>query len=113
VCELSYDKLVTDVITFLDEQKLEAITSIDLRSRCSFADGMIIASGRSQRHLKASADKLKQFLHNLGLYDVHLEGLTHCDWVLIDSGPLIIHLFRPEVRELYGLEKMWSKDLGS
>lgn len=107
---IDFDELSQAISTFLDEQKAEDIVTIDLRSKSSFADGMIIASGRSQRHLKAVAEKLKQLLHELGVREVRLEGITNCDWVLIDAGIVVIHLFRPEIRDFYNLEKMWTKE---
>lgn len=105
-----YNAISHSVCTFLDEQKAENIISIDLSTKCSFTDGMVVASGRSQRHLKAMADNLKQHLHEKGLTQVRVEGTLSCDWVLVDAGLIIIHLFRPEVREIYNLEKMWSKE---
>lgn len=71
---------------------------------------MIIASGSSQRFIKALAEKTRDFLHENGIKNVHLEGLTACDWVLIDSPNLIVHLFRQEIREIYNLEKMWDPE---
>ena len=72
---------------------------------------MIIASGTSQRHIKMMGELLKQELHKLGVRPVLIEGAPDCDWILIDAGDVIIHLFRPEVRTFYNLEKMWGVDL--
>ena len=72
------------------------------------ADGMIVASGRSHRHVSALADRLLRTLKEQGLGRARVEGLPHCDWVLIDAGDVIVHLFRPEVRAFYNIEKIWS-----
>jgi ribosome-associated protein len=95
------------VETALDEDKAEDITVIDLAGKSSFADTMVIASGRSARHVGAMADKLKEKLKAQGLR-VTSEGQQQCDWVLLDAGDIIVHLFRPEVRAFYNLEKMWA-----
>jgi ribosome-associated protein len=71
---------------------------------------MVVASGRSQRHVGAIADQLRDKLKDDGFRDLRIEGLPHCDWVLIDAGDVIVHIFRPEVRQFYNLEKMWSGD---
>ncbi len=92
----------------LDNDKAEEIAVIDLSGKCSFADKMIVASGRSARHVASLADKLQDKLRQLGSPALSIEGLDSCDWVLIDAGDVIIHLFKPETREFYNLEKMWS-----
>jgi len=69
---------------------------------------MIVASGRSSRQVAALAEKLKERLHAAGIKDVRLEGMTQCNWVVVDAGDIIVHLFRPEVREFYKIEKMWQ-----
>ncbi|MDA7948492.1 MAG: ribosome silencing factor [Hyphomicrobiaceae bacterium] len=97
--------LVTEV---LDEAKALDVTSIDLAGKSSIADHMVIASGRSSRHVGAVADQLIRKLKKVTDAGVRVEGLPHCDWVLIDAGDVVIHIFRPEVREFYNLEKMWS-----
>ncbi len=71
---------------------------------------MVIASGRSQRHVSAIADQLTRALKKSGIKKARVEGLPHCDWVLVDTGDVIVHLFRPEVRSFYNLEKLWSAD---
>lgn len=71
---------------------------------------MVIASGRSQRHVGAIAEQLREALKKSGINELRLEGLPGCDWVLIDTGDIIVHIFRPEVREFYNLEKIWSAD---
>jgi ribosome-associated protein len=102
--------LVENITTFLDEAKAEDIVSISLAQKSALADYLVIATGRSQRHLKATAEKLKAHLHSCGVRTVRTEGMGACDWVLIDAGDVIIHLFRGEVREFYNLEKMWAAD---
>lgn len=74
------------------------------------ADSMVVASGRSHRHVSALADHLTKSLKEKGFGPARVEGLPHCDWVLIDAGDVVIHLFRPEVRDFYNLEKMWAMD---
>lgn len=98
------------VVLMLEDAKAEDIVSIDLEGKSSVADAMVIASGRSQRHVGAIADQLVKKLKDHGYGRVKTEGMAACDWVLVDAGDVIIHLFRPEVREFYNLEKMWSAD---
>jgi len=81
---------------------------IDLKGKSSVADTLIIASGRSQRHVGALADNLVRALKDQGLGKARVEGLPACDWVLIDVGDVVVHLFRPEVRQFYNIEKIWS-----
>ena len=83
---------------------------IDLTGKSAVADGLIVASGRSQRHVGAIADHLLRALKEHGYGRARVEGMPHCDWVLIDTGDIIIHVFRPEVRQFYNLEKMWGAD---
>ncbi len=94
----------------LDDMKAEEAVEIDLVGKTSIADAMIVASGRSQRHVGSIAEKLVQSLKEAGHNRVRIEGMPACDWVLIDAGDLIVHLFRPEVRGFYNLEKMWGAD---
>jgi ribosome-associated protein len=91
----------------LDSDKAEEIESIDLRDMSSIADFIIIATGRSSRQVIAMADKLKERLHAQGIRDVRIEGAAQGDWIVLDAGDVIVHLFRPEVREFYHIEKMW------
>ncbi|MDY0884306.1 ribosome silencing factor [Dongia soli] len=105
------DDLVKIVATSLDDDKAEDIVSIDLRGKSSIADYMVIATGRSSRQLAAMAQHLDEKLTKLGIKDVAIEGMTQGDWVLLDGGDVVVHLFRPEVREFYNLEKMWGADL--
>ncbi len=99
------------VLTCLDDDKAEEIVSINLEGKSAIADHMVVASGRSQRHVGALADHLTRRMKEEGLGNARVEGLTQSDWVLIDGGDVIIHIFRPEVREFYKLEKMWSADV--
>ena len=94
----------------LDDEKAQDVVFIDLAGHSSVADGLIIASGRSQRHVGAMADHLLRTLKDEGYGKAKVEGLPGCDWVLIDVGDIIIHLFRPEVRSFYNIEKIWSVD---
>jgi len=96
------------ILSRLDEDKAQDIVFIDLKNKSSVADGMIVASGRSQRHVGALADHLLRALKDDGKGRARVEGLPHCDWVLIDAGDVIVHLFRPEVRSFYNIEKIWS-----
>ena len=99
-----------DVLEILDDAKAEAVVSIDLKGKSSIGDHMVIASGRSQRHVGAIADQVIRKLKDKGYGRARVEGLPHCDWVLIDTGDIVVHIFRPEVRVFYNLEKMWSAE---
>lgn len=94
----------------LDEEKAEEVVTIELSGKSDVADALVIASGRSQRHVGALADKLSRDLKDLGLGTVKTEGLPACDWVLLDAGDVIVHLFRPEVRAFYNLERIWAPE---
>jgi len=96
------------VLSILDAAKAESPVVIDLAGKSPMADYMVIASGRSDRHVRAVAEQLQTKLKEAGLTGVRTEGLTQCDWVLIDAFDVIVHVFRPEVRAFYNLEKMWS-----
>ena len=104
------NRLLDVVLDTLDAAKAEGVAVIDLRGKTSIGDQMVIASGRSQRHVGAVADHLIRKLKDEGFGRTRVEGLPQCDWVLIDAGDVIVHVFRPEVREFYNLEKMWSAD---
>ncbi|MDD9798121.1 MAG: ribosome silencing factor [Alphaproteobacteria bacterium] len=103
--------IVEQVLSVLQDNKAEQITTLDLRGKASFTDYMIIASGRSKRHINAVADYLHRALKNSGIKNIHIEGLPNCDWVLVDAGDVLIHIFRPEVRDFYKIEKMWQADI--
>lgn len=94
----------------LAEMKAEEVVVLDLTAKSSIADSMIIASGRSNRHVSAIADKVMEDLKSRGRKDIRIEGVPHCDWVLIDAGDVVVHVFRPEVRAFYNLEKLWGED---
>jgi ribosome-associated protein len=98
------------VLDTLDDAKAENTVAIDLRGKTSIADHMIIASGRSDRHVGAIADQILQRLKEIGVRDTRVEGMPLCEWVLIDAGDVIVHVFKPDVRSFYNLEKMWSGD---
>ncbi len=104
----SLDSIRKLIESSLDDDKAEDIVTIDLAGKCSFADCMIVASGRSQRHVGALASKLQEKLKDAGQPPLSVEGMESCDWVLIDAGDVIVHIFKPEVREYYNIEKMWS-----
>jgi ribosome-associated protein len=98
------------ILARLDDDKAQDVVFIDLKGKSPVADGLIVASGRSHRHVGAMADHLLRTLKDEGYGKVRVEGLPHCDWVLIDTGDVIVHLFRPEVRTFYNIEKIWSVD---
>jgi len=99
--------LLSLVTTCLDDAKAEDVVKIDLKGKTAIGDHMVIASGRSARHVGAIADQLGRKLKDSGFGRMRVEGLPSCDWVLVDVGDVIVHVFRPEVREFYNLEKMW------
>ena len=103
--------MVALVKTSLDDDKAEDLVVIDLAGKSTIADYMVIASGQAQRHVGAMADHICKRLKDAGFGSVPVEGAQRCDWVLIDAGDVIVHLFRPEVRTFYNLEKMWGVDL--
>lgn len=92
----------------LDDNQAENCITIDLAGKTTLADYMIVASGRNARHVNAMADYALEALKAHGIKEVQMEGAPACDWVLIDAHDVIVHLFRPEVREFYNLEKMWQ-----
>lgn len=106
----SSEALLKEVVAWLDDAKAEEIVTIDLAGKSSLGDFMIIASGRTDRHVGGIADQLRKKLKEAGVDSVRVEGMETCDWVVADAGDIIIHLFRPEVRDFYKLEKMWSAD---
>jgi ribosome-associated protein len=96
------------VLARLDDMKAEDTLTIDLRNKSSIADYMVVSTGTSNRHVGSVADRVLKALSEAGLPGVRVEGLPQCDWVLIDAGDVIVHVFRPEVRAFYNLEKMWT-----
>ena len=102
------EEILRLVLARLDDMKAEDTVTIDLTGKTSIADYMVVTSGRSNRHVGAVADRVLEDLAKAGVPDVRVEGMPHCDWVLIDAGDVIVHVFRPEVRAFYNLEKMWA-----
>jgi ribosome-associated protein len=100
--------LLKTILTELEDAKAEDIVSIDLDGKTVVADRLVVASGRSNRHVGAIADHLVEKLKANGQRDLKIEGLPQADWVLVDAGDVIVHIFRPEVRSFYNLEKLWS-----
>jgi ribosome-associated protein len=96
------------VTASLDDDKAEDVVVIDLAGKTAIADHMVIASGTSQRQVGAMAEHLREKIKGSGAKPVAVEGAAQCDWVLIDAGDIIIHLFRPEVRAFYQLERLWT-----
>jgi ribosome-associated protein len=94
----------------LEDMKAENTVEIDLVGKTSIADTMIVTSGRSHRHVGAIAERVLEALKDRGFGSLRVEGLPASDWVLIDGGDVLIHIFRPEVRGFYNLEKMWGAD---
>lgn len=104
---MEVDQLLARILSSLDDDKAEDIVTIDLRGRSAMADYMVIASGRSARQVGAIAEKLADRLKQAIGRTVRIEGKETGDWVLIDTDDVIVHVFRPEVRDFYQLEKMW------
>ena len=102
------EEILRLVLTRVDDMKAEDTVTIDLTGKSTIADTMVVTSGRSNRHVGSVADRVVEELAAAGLAGVRVEGMPHCDWVLIDAGDVIVHVFRPEVRAFYNLEKMWA-----
>lgn len=98
------------LLTSLDDAKAEDVVPIDLHGKTNIADVMIIASGRSNTHVGAIAERVIKAFKDTQHKPPRVEGLRSCDWVLVDAGDVIVHIFRPEVRQFYNLEKMWGVD---
>jgi len=98
------------ILVSLEDAKAEDTVTIDIAAKTVLGDHMVVASGRSHRHVGAIADHLVKDLKAAGHGPVRVEGLPHCDWVLVDVGDVIVHIFRPEVRSFYNLEKMWMAE---
>ncbi|HEY7459002.1 MAG TPA: ribosome silencing factor [Xanthobacteraceae bacterium] len=105
----SPDETLALILARLDDDKAADTTTIDLKGKTTMADYMVVASGRSHRHVGAIAEHLLEALGKSGASGARAEGLPHCDWVLIDAGDVIVHVFRPEVRSFYNLERMWTR----
>ncbi|MCQ8241748.1 ribosome silencing factor [Rhizosaccharibacter radicis] len=105
------EKYVAVITASLEDDKAEDIVVLDLAGRAAFADRMVIATGLADRQISAMASHLEDKLEEAGLKRVLIEGAGGSDWVLIDAGDVVIHLFKPDARALYALEKMWGHDL--
>jgi ribosome-associated protein len=103
---LDAEEILRLILARLDDMKAEDTLTIDLRGKSSIGDYMVVSTGRSQRHVGAVADRVVEDLHKVGIA-ARVEGVPHCDWVLIDASDVIVHVFRSEVRAFYNLEKMW------
>jgi ribosome-associated protein len=103
------EEILRLVLARIDDMKAEDTVTINLTGKSALADFLVVTSGRSNRQVGAIADRLLEDLHKAGVRDVRVEGMPHCDWVLIDAGDVIVHVFRPEVRDFYQIEKMWSR----
>lgn len=108
--EMTAEETLNIVLASLEDSKAEDILSLDIARKSSLGDYMVIASGRSHRHVGAIADHLLRDMKSAGFGRVRAEGLQSCDWVLLDVGDIIVHVFRPEVRGFYNIEKMWAMD---
>ena len=108
--DIDTEGLLSEIMSLLDDAKAEEIVKIELAGKSSIADYMVIASGRSDRHVGAIADQVSKRLKEIKYATVRVEGQPANDWVLIDVGDIVVHIFRPEVREFYNLEKMWTAE---
>ena len=102
---------LAEIVNWLDDAKAEEIVTIPLEGKSSLGDYMVVATGRTDRHVGAIADQIAEKVKASTGTPARVEGVPACDWVLIDTGDIIIHVFRPEVREFYNLEKMWKADI--
>lgn len=107
------ERALQAVLASLEDSKAEDIVTIDIAGKSALGDYMVVASGRSNRHVAAICDHLTTDLKDEGFGSARVEGLETGDWVLIDTGDIIVHVFRPEVREFYNIEKMWAAEFGS
>ncbi|MEO8757441.1 MAG: ribosome silencing factor [Devosia sp.] len=106
-------KMIDVVMACLEDAKAEQTIAIDIIGKSSLADHMVVTSGRSNRHVSAVADQLVKAFREAGFTKPRIEGLPHADWVLVDGGDVIVHIFRPEVREFYNIEKMWQAEFAA
>ena len=104
-------KLISIISDCLDEMKAQDTVVLDIRNKSSIADYMVVASGTSSRHVSSIADKIQRTLKSNSYKNIQVEGLQNCDWVLIDALDVIVNIFKPEVREFYMIEKIWSENL--
>ena len=108
---MKISEIKNKIETILDDNKAKDIVSIDLREKSYIADYMIVASGTSSRHLQSLSENLVSELKKIGVYNCRIEGKDSSDWKLVDAIDIIIHIFHPEKREFYDLEKMWSEPM--
>jgi ribosome-associated protein len=106
-------QMIDVILQSLEDAKAEQTVAIDITGKSSLSDHMVVTSGRSHRHVGAVADQVARALREAGFGKPRIEGLPHCDWVLVDGGDVIVHIFRPEVREFYNIEKMWAADFAA
>ncbi len=106
-------QMIDVVLRSLDDPKAQETVAIDITGKSSLSDHMVVTSGRSNRHVSAVADQVVKALREAGFSKPRVEGLPHADWVLVDAGDVIVHIFRPEVREFYNIEKMWAVDFAA
>ena len=106
------EKILARILSSLEDDKAEDVVQVSLSGKSDMADHMVIASGRSTRQVAAMAQKLAEKVKQAGFGPARVEGLPTADWVLIDAGDVVVHLFRPEVRSFYNLERMWSFESG-
>lgn len=105
------DQMQAVIVESLEADKAEEVVTLDLSGRAAFTDRMVIATGIADRQIAAMAMHLEEKLEAIGVKRVQIEGANGSDWVLIDAGDIVVHLFKPEARALYALEKMWGRDL--
>ena len=106
-------QMIDVVLQSLEDAKAEETVAIDVTGKSPLSDHMVVTTGRSNRHVGAVADQLVKALREAGFGKPRIEGLPHCDWVLVDGGDVIVHIFRPEVREFYNIEKMWQAEFAT
>jgi ribosome-associated protein len=105
------ERLQAVIVGSLEDDKAENVVTLDLEGKASFCDRMVIATGLADRQITAMAEHLSEKLHKAGLRRVQVEGAGGADWVLIDAGDIVVHLFKPEARAMYALERMWGAEL--
>ncbi|MDR3475937.1 MAG: ribosome silencing factor [Devosia sp.] len=113
LAEIPQVQMIDIVLQSLEDAKAESTVAIDVTGKSSLSDHMVVTTGRSNRHVGAVADQLVKALRENGFGKPRVEGLPHCDWVLVDGGDVIVHIFRPEVREFYNIEKMWQAEFAA
>jgi ribosome-associated protein len=111
--EQTQPAMIDVVLQSLEDAKAEQTVAIDVTGKSPLSDHMVVTTGRSNRHVGAVADQLVKAFREAGFAKPRIEGLPHCDWVLVDGGDVIVHIFRPEVREFYNIEKMWQAEFAA